>query len=239
MIVEFDYQPILEDFKKNKDMKLSSILKILENSGNKHSDLAGDNIISGSNSGKAWILTDWMLEIISYPKYGDKIVAKTWSEPVNHPLISTRDFELFCNGQLCVKGTTKWIQLDLTTNRPCKLDQALIEKYNPEDKPEFPDAKLPRLITPETFTNEAKIQIRREDIDFNDHVHNLTYLDYALEALPKEIYDARDFRSIRISYKIAAKEGENIICKYAFAEEKHICCIFGDDNILKTQIELR
>lgn len=238
MIIDFEYQPILEDYKKNGDMKLSSILKILENSGNKHSDLAGDNILKGSSNGKAWILTDWMLEIISYPKYGDKISAKTWSEPVNHPLISTRDFELFCNGTQTVKGTTKWIQLDMNTNRPCKIDVDLIAKYQPEDKCEFAETKLPRLVTPESFSNEVSIQIRREDIDFNEHVHNLTYLDYALEALPKEVYDNRDFRSVRISYKLAVKENEKIVCKYAFADNKHVCCIFGEDGSLKTQIEL-
>ena len=97
MIVDFEYQPVIEDFKKNGDMKLGSILKILENSGNKHSDRAGDAILESSNNGKTWVLTDWMIDIISYPKYGDKIVARTWSEPVNHSLICTRNFEMYCN----------------------------------------------------------------------------------------------------------------------------------------------
>ena len=107
MIIDFEYQPVLEDYKKNGDMKLGSILKILENSGNKHSDRAGDAILEGSNSGVAWVLTDWMIELIKYPKYGDKILARTWSEPVKQPLVCTRDFEMYCNGELTVKGTTK------------------------------------------------------------------------------------------------------------------------------------
>ena len=76
MIIDFEYQPVLEDYKKNGDMKLGSILKILENSGNKHSDKAGDAILEGTNNGKAWILTDWLIDIIAYPKYGDKILAE-------------------------------------------------------------------------------------------------------------------------------------------------------------------
>ena len=131
MIVDFEYQPVLEDYKKNGGMKLGSILKILENSGNKHSDKAGDAILEGSNSGVAWVLTDWMIELIAYPKYGDKILARTWSEPVKQPLVCTRDFEMYCNSQLAVKGTTKWIRLDLTTNRPCKVTEEIIAKYQP------------------------------------------------------------------------------------------------------------
>lgn len=237
MIIDFEYQPLLEDYKKNGDMLLGSILKILENSGNKHSDAAGDAILEGSNNGKAWVLTDWMIDVINYPKYGDKIVARTWSEPVNHPLICTRNFEMYCNGELSVKGTTKWILLDLTTNRPIKITQEIIDKYQPEDKHTYEDSKLPKLIVPESFSRETPIAIRRLDIDFNDHVHNLTYLDYALEGLPEEVFENRNFKKLRISYKVAVKSGEEIICKYAENEGRHICCIYGTNGDLKTQIE--
>jgi len=238
MIIEFEYQPLIEDFKKNGDMLLSSILKILENSGNKHSDNADDNILEGSNNGKTWVLTDWLLEVVSYPKYGDKILAKTWSEfPVGFGC--NRDFELYCNGKLAVKGLTKWILLDLVANRPCKVPQELIDQYQPEDRCVFADTKMPRLSLPEAFDSETPIQVRRSDFDFNNHVHNLVYVDYALEALPKAVYDSRDFRSIRINYKQAVKQDEQISCKYAEVEGKHICCIFGSDGSLKTQIELK
>ncbi len=237
MIIDFEYQPVLEDYKKNGDMKLASILKILENSGNKHSDAAGDAILEGSSNGKAWIMTDWYIELIAYPKYGDKIKARTWSETVKQTFVCTRNFEMYCNGELTVKGMTKWILFDLTSGRPCKITQDIIEKYEPEDKEVFPGSKLSRLVMPESFSLEKPISIRRVDIDFNDHVHNLTYLDYALEVLPQEVYDNRNFKKLRINYKMAVKSGEEILCKYAEKEGRHICCIYGKDGDLRTQIE--
>ncbi len=237
MIIDFEYQPVLEDYKKNGDMKLGSILKILENSGNKHSDTAGDAILEGSSNGKGWVMTDWYIELISYPKYGDKIKACTWSEPVKQTFVCTRNFEMYCNGELTVKGMTKWILLDLTNGRPCKITQEIIDQYKPEDKEVFPGSKLDRLVTPESFSRETQISIRRADIDFNDHVHNLTYLDYALEALPQEVYDNRNFKKLRISYKQAVKSGEEILCKYTEKDGRHICCVYGKSGDLKTQIE--
>ena len=144
---------------------------------------------------------------------------------------------MYCNDKLCVKGTTKWILLDLTTSRPVKITQEIIDKYQPEDKHTYEDSKLPRLAVPEKFSKETPIAIRRLDIDFNDHVHNLTYLDYALEGLPKEVFENRNFKKLRISYKLAVKAGETIVCKYAEVEGRHVCCIFGKDDELKTQIE--
>ena len=64
-----------------------------------------------------------------------------------------------------------------------------------------------------------------------------TELDYALEVLPKELYDNRNFKKLRISYKMAVKSGEEILCKYCELEGRHICCIFGTDGTLRTQIE--
>ena len=85
MIVDFEYQPVLEDYKKNGDMKLGSILKILENSGNKHSDRAGDAILEGSNSGVAWVLTDWMptlnTETRFWPAPGLNLLSSLWFVP--------------------------------------------------------------------------------------------------------------------------------------------------------------
>jgi acyl-ACP thioesterase len=69
-------------------------------------------------------------------------------------------------------------------------------------------------------------------------VHNLTYLDYALETIPQDVYDKMDFTKIRISYKSAVKQSDKIVCKYAFVNEKHIVNIFDQNNELKTAIEL-
>ena len=242
MTVDFEYNPLLEDFAADGTLQLPSILKILENSGNKHSDLAGDNILKGSSSGIAWILTDWLLDISSYPKYGDKLLARTWSETVKQPLACMRDFELFCNGERCVRGLTKWVLVDLKSGRPLRVSPELIEKYQPEDKAVFEDSKMPKIAIPDSssFTSETKITLRRSDIDFNGHVHNLTYLDFALEALPAAIYSEKRtaFRNVRIAYKTGVKAGEEIICRYAECDGKHVICIFGSDEKLRTQIEL-
>ena len=240
MIVDFDYTPLLEDFCSDGTVQLGAIMKILENSGNKHSDLAGDNILKGSSGGIAWIMTDWLLEIDEYPKYGDKITARTWSETVKQPLACMRDFQLFCNSKSVVKGLTKWVLVDLQTGRPLKINPELIAKYEPEEKTLFADSKMPKILQPQTFASQTQIVLRRSDIDFNNHVHNLTYLDFAMEALPEAVYTAKKsaFRSVRIAYKTGVKSGEKITCKYAQQENHHIICIFGDDDRLRTQIEL-
>lgn len=239
MIIEYKYSPILEDFSKDKTLKLSSILKILLNSGNQHSDMAGDNILNSSNSGITWILSDWFIEVLDYPKYGSEITAKTWTEPVTQIFNCMRDFELFENGKLVAHGLTKWVLLDLTTGRPKKIEKELIDQYGPEEKTTFENSKLPKLLEPENLTLETSLKVRRSDIDFNGHVHNLTYLDYALEALPQKKYEeSHSFKKLRIAFKADLKQGEQITCRYGECENSSVVKIFTSEEKLATQIEL-
>ena len=238
MFVDFSYAPLLEDFYDNGELKLETILKILENSGNRHSDLAGDAILAGSAGGTAWILTDWYVELDSCPKYGDTVSAKTWSQGATSLFGTSREFEFYCNGNLCGRGTTRWVLFDLNANRPAKVTEDLLEKYGPEKKAVFAESKLPKITIPDEFSNEVSIVPRRNDIDFNHHVHNLVYVDYAMEALPQDVYKSHSFKKIRITYKAAVKAGETIVAKYANLDGSHIVCIYGTDGALKTVISL-
>ena len=61
-------------------------------------------------------------------------------------------------------------------------------------------------------------------------MHNLYYLKLAYEALPEEIYKQRPFNDVRIMYKKEIKLGENVKCKYAKNENKHIVAIFDESE---------
>lgn len=239
MFVNFEYNPLIEDFNKDGTLKLESILKILENAGNKHSDSCGDNILTGSNNGVTWVLTDWYVELESCPKYGDKIVAKTWSQNPDSLFGCPRDFELYANDKLCAKGTTYWVLFDLNRGRPAKITPELISKYAPEAVSVFSEKKITKLALPESFTSETIIKPRRNDIDFNGHVHNLVYLDYAMEVLPQEVYNSHSFKSIRINYKSAITDISDITAKYAYVDDTHTVCIYDNTGDIKTIIQIK
>lgn len=228
----------MEDYNKDGSVKLASLIKIMENAGNKHSDSIGDSILTSSNNGLTWILTDWYIEIEAYPKYGEKLMARTWSQTTTTTFGCSRDFELYADDRLCIKATTRWVLLNLQTGKPTPIPAELFDRYGSENKSVFESPRLPKNILPKTFSSETKLQLRRNDIDFNNHVHNLTYLDFAMEAIPEDLYKNHKFTNIRMSYKSAITDEKEIICKYNFTENKHIVHIFNNDGELKTIIEL-
>lgn len=235
MIFEYSYKPVIEDFSRDGVLKSSALVRILCNAANAHSDICGDSVFNIKEMDRAWILTDWQIEISDYPKYGDLLKAETWSEGFTSPLVANRNFLFYKNGEVCARGTTKWILLDLAAGRPSKIDPSYLEKYGTEDKVVFEDKKLWRIPAAENWSTEMQIPVRRSDIDFNDHVHNVTYLDYALEALPPELA-AKKYSRIRISYKTALKQGGTALCRYAQIENAQVVFIYDDEGHLCTQI---
>lgn len=238
MIFEYNYKPVIEDFNKDGILTLTAIVKIFVNNANAHSDLAGDSVFNIKDLSRAWVLTDWQIQMDDYPVYGDELMAETWSEGFSSPLVANRNFLFYKNGNVCGKATTRWILLDLATGRPTRIDPAYLEKYETEDKTVFEDKKLIRIPSPENFSAETTIPVRRSDIDFNNHVHNLTYLDYAHEVLPENICET-NFKSLRISYKTGLKAGSKAVCKYAEADGSHVVFISDENNIPACQISFK
>ena len=226
MIFSTDFSPLLEDFDKSERLTMAAILKYFENAGSRHSDAAGDSAIKVSETlGVAWVLTDWKVCVKEFPRYGQKIKVETWSEGLVSPFGTSRNYYLYADGNLAVEGTSKWVRFDIRAGRPIKVEADLLDRYGPEPgKKVFGGEKLAKISLPEAFDAETKIQLRRSDFDFNNHVHNLNYYDFALEALPAK---AAAFKNARISYKTALKEGDNAVAKYAAVDGKSVVAIYA------------
>ncbi len=236
MFFREEYKTVIEDFGKDGRLSLLGVLRIFENLGNRHSDLAGDSVFKYDGSSAAWVLTEWKIETEEYPLYNDSIEIETWSEEPVSPLVATRNFLLYKNGSPCIRGTTRWVLFDIKTQRLCKIGKELVEKYQPENRTVFNEARLEKIPLPQSFESEKKIEIRKSDFDFNGHVHNLTYLDYALESLPDAVYSSQQFKKLRITYKSAVTEGNFVCGKYAGVDEKKIVVITDSENNAKAMV---
>jgi len=238
MFVKYDYQPLLEDFYGDGNLRIETIFKILVNAGNFHSDMVGDNLLQGTLNGYAWVVTDWYGVFEKTPKYGDKISVKTWIHVGNSVFGGDRNSEIYANGEFCGKAVQKLVLIDINTNRPAKIGQDIMRKYEPENETVFSEKVLPRILMPENYESEVKLRPRRNDIDYNHHVHNVYYFDYAMEALPEDIYRKHDFNKIRIKYILPIREGENLTVKYAKINERNVVGIFGSEGKLMTVMEM-
>lgn len=240
MTIENEYTVKLSEIGNENKVTNKAILSYLEDIGGIHSNIAGYGVLEIEKTHLSWILLGWKVQVIRRPKYAEKIKIKTWSKGIEK-FYTYREFEVYDEQEkLIIKASSKWVLLDIKKGKVVRIKPELIAKYNPEpNKSVFETEEFDKIKEPKEYQFETEYAVRRADIDINNHMHNLNYIELANEALPEKIYKNNTFNDIKICYKKEIKLGECVKCKYSFENGKHIVVIKSkDESILHAIIEM-
>ena len=226
--VEREFNLTIRDIDKDTNLTNKAILSFFEDIGGYHSDLAGYGLKQIAETKISWVLLHWKVKVLKNIKYGESVKVKTWSRGIKLACCF-RDFELYnSKGELCVIGTSKWTLYHLE-NGLMRLTDDIIEKFTPEDKNAL-EFDFKKIKEPSEYSSIYKYTVLRSDIDINNHMHNLRYLDLAYEALPVEVYENNLFNNIEIMYKKEAQLNETLKCFYSYENNEHIVTIKNEDE---------
>lgn len=157
-----------------------------------------------------WVLTRLKIELEDYPKWREHIQVETWPSGYDR-MVATRDFRIWNAKKECVgKATSIWMLLDLTTRRPVNVESVLAEFAR-----ENPDRALiihrdDRLETVENSTECKYFNVRFGDLDLNNHVNNVHFMEWALEAIPDKVRKSQKLQSIDIQFRAECFYGDRI-----------------------------
>ncbi len=134
-----------------------------------------------------WMLHRFDIRIHAMPAFGDKILLRT--QPVSvYRFMGFRDFLVLGGGQEeLISARSAWLYIDTRSKRPLRVSDDMKLAYGHLDHPEHrPD--MPELPLPKRSDIISHFDVRREDIDVNNHVNHVTYIRWALESVPDEIF---------------------------------------------------
>ena len=196
MIYSNDYKIGIEDIGVNSEATNKALLAIMQDVSALHSASIGYGVLEIETKKRAWMLLDWKMKVIKRPKYNYEIKAETWSRKVER-LYAYRDFQLKDkDGNIVAIGTSRWIFVDTDRRRPVRLTADIADLYESEtDKSVFTE-EIKDIEYEEGYIFKREYYIQRRDIDINEHMHNLSYLDMAYEILPNEIYKNKIFDNL-------------------------------------------
>ena len=195
-----------------------------------HSASLGYGVNDIPKTSLAWLILNWKLKVFLRPKTNTPVTINTWVRSEN-PLFSYRDFEILDSEKnLIAVASSKWILFDVNKKRIVKLPEDVKQKYGYEDKYVFNENWNEKLKEPIDSIFVMNYKVQRRDIDTNNHVNNLYYLDYAFEALPEEIYNNFKFSNVEIMYKHEAKLGDTLSLFYSKTEDNKYVISIKDEN---------
>ncbi|MEP0548234.1 MAG: acyl-ACP thioesterase domain-containing protein [Rhodothermales bacterium] len=169
-------------------------------------DLASDQLLAG---GIAWVLARLQVEVERYPAWREDVTVETWPSAFDG-LYAQRDFVATDeHGETIARATSQWFVMDVARRRPIRLPAAVAEIERP-DRPHALDpdrTPLPDFGEPDA---ERLFSVRRHDLDLNQHVNNVRYVEWALEAVPDAVRDAHTLRRLDVHFRAESVYGDTV-----------------------------
>ena len=191
--------------------QLESLLNYLQDAAGEHAGSLGFGVIDLQKRHLTWLLSRYHIKVARFPIYGQSIEVSTWPSG-KKGIFALRDFEVTDEeGRHLLAATTSWVLTDVDNKQPVRLSDYVPDDYTRNTRAiedEFPP--LPGL---EKADSELALPVLMKDLDFNRHVNNVVYIQWALEAAPPEILGSLRPLDIEVSYRAEAFYGDRIISK--------------------------
>ncbi|MBO6233610.1 MAG: hypothetical protein J6N78_06140 [Clostridia bacterium] len=227
MFVEHEFFIGLRDIDFQKNLKIKSMFSFLEDIGGIHSNIAGFGLLDIPVKHKSWVLLNWKLKFIRRPHYAETLKIKTWSRKIDK-IYAYRDFEVYDeNGQKVAIASSKWTLVDTQKLSICRIDEELLKSYTTENVQVF-EEEITKLTEPKSYMQTCETQVTRDMIDINGHVHNLNYIDFAIQVVPFEIM--RNAKEVEVMYKKEIRDNSKIKCFYTIEDGFHYAVLKSEDE---------
>ena len=221
-IPRFAYETTISYADVGSDQLLSykGALRLLQEAAALASDACGYGIKDIPTKGVHWILMGWRVELLHKPVWSTPVRIETWPRSMEG-FADDRDFLMYAGDTLVLRASSRWFLINAQNGRIARVTDEIRSAYPMEDAKVFAEPIATNGSPLENAADNFSILIGRRDIDTNHHVNNLCYLDYALEALPQEVYDNLP-GTLEIVYRKQIMLGTEIHCLYGKRDDgKH------------------
>ena len=169
-----------------------------------------------------WIVVSWQVVIERLPVFGERVITRTipyrfhaFEGDRNYQTLVVPEEDPDAEPVLCAYTNSRWVWFDKALQRPARVPEAEIALF-PLDPPLDMDCAPRRIELPETESEERRrIIITETDLDMNNHVNNLRYIDMARVYLPEHF----EIRELRVEYIRQCRLGDILYPRVFLTED--------------------
>ncbi len=219
----------IADYGADKKLRFDAVLKIFQEAAIVHSASVGYPADSYMGSGTIWMLNRIMIEPIEFPDFCKKLTVTTWSRGLDK-FKGFRNYEIKADGEVCIKGSSIWLYIDIKKKRPVRVTPDMVTNYDSETVCNMGG----RIDTwdrkeAEEYISEKVIDLRPADFDINGHMNNVRYAEI-VSTVSRHI----DFtgHTIGLFYSHEIKpDTKEVLTRYAETDNSKVFSIYDKDNL--------
>lgn len=221
----------------------------LLNAADFHSNDRGYGVNYLNSVNKTWVLSRLSVELDKIPAIYEDFVVETWIDSVMR-YFTNRNFKITNkDGYVYGYGKSIWAMIDTTTRQPVdilKTSNETISEYLEADYAN-PIKKSSRVKLDDDLKLQQSILTTYSDIDINEHVNSIKYIEHILDLFPIEYYKKYRIKKFDIAYIMESHNNDKLnfytnidsinecnntvsvrVTKSGFKEEKEVCrCQFS------------
>lgn len=158
-------------------------------------------------NGQTWMLSKMRVVVDRALTIGDEWTVETWPSTKIRGARALRDFALKdTNGDVVARAASLWVIVDLGTRRLLRVPDAIL---NLQTDPGYVIPELSdRLEAEEGASGGKEFRAEWSDCDQNEHVNNVPFVRWAVDSLPAEVLEKREFCDVEVHYQREVAMGE-------------------------------
>lgn len=240
---EKQYEINMYDVDSKLQCKFSSIVNYLWDVVISQSDALGETDQGLVHNNCTWVLLKYDINIHEYPKYKEKITVDTEVSGVKK-FYGYRKYTIKnSQGKIIANAVSMAILIDINRRRPTKVSPDQYEIYGLKGDLETPPP-LDDLLNLESIDFSKDYYIRYSDIDSNNHVNNVKYMELSIDTLPRSIVKEYSLSNIKVLFKKEAIDGDvlHVSSQVIHSENDVITTvhtIIGNDEKLLTKLQFK
>jgi len=191
-------------------LSVLAIFNFMQEVASRHAEALGVSIQQLLSENYTWLLSRLKIRIVSSPAWKDRIVLRTWPSGTRR-LFALRDFEILNkDNQLVAEAISAWLILDVQKRRPVRIGP-FVERLKPLEVDHIlPDAldKLPGL---DVRTHEKEFVVRHRDLDINQHMNNVSFVEWMVESVPARVLNTSVLAELEINFLAEAFYDDHVL----------------------------
>lgn len=189
--------------------------RTLQNAAAGHAAALGVATEDLRKQGQTWMLSRMIVEVDRAPVLGEELLVETWPSTKLRGVRAVRDFAMKnAAGEILARASSLWVIVDLATRRPLRVPQEIVDLRT---DPGYPIPSFQDALPPVAGTPSRLFQAEWSDADQNEHVNNVSYARWAVDALPKDFLETHELQSIELHYQRELMVGDTIEARTAIA----------------------
>ena len=211
--------------------KLSSIINFICDIGTQQAEYFGGGIDYCTKNNCAWVFYKYDITMYRYPMFGETVSINTEIVGVKK-FYALRKYSIFDEqDKLIGEALALFFLIDIEKRRPMRIQKEQYDMYGVDGDVNY-DISMDKLERVNEEQYHKQFHIRYSDIDSNNHVNNVKYVEWAMEAVPVEVVNKYILKRIKVTFEKETTYGEEISASATVRE-------INDDNLLKSYHNIR